>query len=174
VGCGLGIACLWQLALRNIGVGKLAKTILANWGVLDMMLMGYGAKIFGDLMIRSGAIDGISGLFQSMHLPIFLLAVVLPLAVGFFAGMTIVYVMTTFPVLLAYPGVAANPLPVLILAFAAGYCGTLLSPVHSCLVMSTSYFKSDLVRPIRRMLVPCAIILATAVGLVFLYRPTHL
>ena len=56
----------------------------------------------------------------------------------------------------------------------AGYCGTLLSPVHSCLVMSTGYFKSDLVRPIRRMLVPCAIILATAVGLVFLYASPRL
>jgi hypothetical protein len=170
VGAGLGLAGAWNLAARSIGARALLKTIFANRGVLAMMLMGYGAKAFGELMERSGAIAGISGLFQSMAMPALALAVVLPLVVGFLGGMTIVFVMTTFPVLLAYPGVSAAPLPLLTLAFAAGFCGTLLSPVHSCLVMSTAYFKSDLLRPMRRMLVPCSLVLATGVALLFVYR----
>jgi hypothetical protein len=167
VGVAFGVACLWHLAVRNVAPAALLRTVFANWGVVDMMLLGFGAKVFGELMMRSGAIAGISGLFQTMHLPVAALAILLPLAVGFFSGITLVYVMTTFPVLLAYPGVA--PVPTLVLAFAAGYCGTLLSPVHSCLVMSTKYFDSDLATPIRRMLVPCAAILLAGVGLFLAY-----
>ena len=173
VAAGLAFTSVAQLASRAIGTAALAKTLFANWGVLDMMLMGYGAKVFGDLLMRSGAIAGISDLFQSMHLPVLALAVAFPFVVGFFSGMTIVFVMTTFPVLLAYPGVNGHPLPVMVLAFAAGYCGTLMSPVHSCLVMSTKYFEADLVKPIRRMIVPCLLILATGVASMLVLRYLH-
>lgn len=169
-GIGLGFACLWHLAARNIGPGALLRAVFANRGVLGMLFLGYGAKVFGEFMIRTDAIDSIAALFQSMHLPVLILSVVLPLAVGFFAGMTIVYVLTTFPILLAFPAVAADPIPYLTLAYTAGFCGTLLSPIHSCLVLSTRYFESDLLRPIRRMLVPCAIVLATGVVLLLVYR----
>ncbi len=169
VAAGFAAACLWHLAARNIAPRRLLKAVFANYGVLDMMLLGYGAKVFGELMMRSGAIDGISGFFQSMHLPVVVLAGILPLAVGFFSGSTIVYVMTTFPVLLAYPGAAGFPLPLLVFAFAAGFCGTLISPVHACLAMTNAFFKSDLVRVIRRMLVPCGIVLAAGLALMLLY-----
>ena len=108
--------------------------------------------------------------FGAYASPLLVLAVVLPLAVGFFSGMTIVYVLTTFPLLFAFPEVAAQPLPFLVLAYTAGFCGTLLSPVHSCLVVSTRYFHSDLLHPIRRMLIPCALVLGSSVGLLLLYR----
>ncbi len=170
VGLGFGVASLWLLGTRAIGFRTLLKTVFANWGVLEMMLMGYGAKIFGDLMMRAGAIDGISALLQSMNLPVILLAIALPYAVGFFAGMTIVYVMTALPVLLTFPEVSANPLPFFVLAFAAGYCGTLMSPIHACLVLSAKYFKSDLLRPIYRMALPCLALVLTGLALFFVYR----
>lgn len=174
VAAGLVAASLWTLGTRAIGVGTLLKTIFANAGVLDMMAMGFGAKIFGDLMIRSDAIAGISSLFQGMGLPLVLLAVALPAAVGFFSGMTIVYVMTTFPVLLAFPGVTENPIPVIALGYAAGYCGTILSPVHSCLVMSARYFQSDLTVLIRRLMPACAAILAMGAGLYWFWGRVRL
>jgi hypothetical protein len=84
--------------------------------------------------------------------------------------MTIVYVSTTFPLLLGFPGVRENPLPVIALAFAAGFCGMLMSPLHSCLVVSTRYFNADLMSPIRRMIVPCGAILATGGLLMWFFR----
>jgi len=162
---GLLFAAAWHLAAGNLKPGAMARTLFVNPAILDMMLIGFGAVIFGELMVRSGAIHGISSLFVSLGLPLVLLAVVLPATVAFFSGLTIVYVSTTFPLLLAYPGVMENPLPVIALAFAAGFCGMLLSPLHSCLVVSTRYFRADLLGPIRRMIVPCGIVLAAGVGL---------
>jgi hypothetical protein len=133
-----------------------------------MMAMGFGAVIFAALMLDAKAVDGISRLFMSIGLPLALLAIVLPATVGFFSGMTIVYVSTTFPLLLGFPGVKENPLPVIALAFASGFCGMLVSPLHSCLVVSTRYFQTDVLGPIRRMAVPCLIILATGGALMWL------
>ena len=170
---GLVFAAVWHLAARHLdGIG-LFKALFSH-GVLEMMLMGLGAVIFGEMMLRSGAIEGISKLFVSAGMPLVLLAVVLPAVVGFFSGMTIIYVSTTFPLLLGYPGVSENPLPVVALAFSAGYCGMLLSPLHSCLVVSTRYFRADLLGPIKRMIVPCCVILATGGALMWLLRNVRL
>jgi hypothetical protein len=167
---GLLFAAMWHLAARTLRLGELARTLFVNPAILDMMLMGFGAVIFGEMMVLSGAIDGISAIFVSLGLPLALLAVVLPATVAFFSGMTIVYVSTTFPLLLAYPGVREHPLPVVALAFASGFCGMLLSPLHSCLVVSTRYFRADLLGPIRRMVIPCGLILATGAALMLLLR----
>jgi hypothetical protein len=167
-GAGLLFAAAWHVAAGTLSFGGLLRTLFVNPAILDMMLMGYGAVIFGEMMVRSLAIAGISSLFVGLGLPLALLAVALPATVGFFSGMTIVYVSTTFPLLLGYPGVRENPLPVIALAFAAGFCGMLLSPLHSCLVVSTRYFRADLLGPIRRMIVPCLVILATGGALMWL------
>jgi len=167
---GLVFAAAWHVVAGHLKPGELLKTLFARPAVLDMMVMGLGAVIFGEMMVQSQAIAGISSLFVSLGLPLALLAIALPAVVAFFSGMTIVYVSTTFPLLLAYPGVMDNPLPVIALAFAAGFCGMLLSPLHSCLVVSTRYFRADLLGPIRRMIVPCGAILAAGVGLMLVLR----
>jgi integral membrane protein (TIGR00529 family) len=166
---GLLFTAAWHLFARHLEFRRVLKSLFSH-SVLDMMLMGFGAVIFADLMLQSGAIDGISKLFVSLGLPLALLAIVLPATVAFFSGMTIVYVSTTFPLLLGFPGVKENPMPVIALAFAAGFCGMLISPLHSCLVMSTRYFQADLLGPIRRMIVPCAVILATGGALMWFFR----
>ncbi|HEU4339363.1 MAG TPA: DUF401 family protein [Planctomycetota bacterium] len=166
---GLLFAASWHLLAGHLKGAQVLKTLFSP-SVLDMMLMGYGAVIFSAMMLRSGAIAGISSLFVSWGLPLEFLAVALPAVVAFFSGMTIVYVSTTFPLLLGYPGVMENPLPVIALAFSAGFCGMLLSPLHSCLVVSTRYFRADLMSPIRRMIVPCCVILATGGALMMLLR----
>jgi integral membrane protein (TIGR00529 family) len=167
---GLLFAAAWHLLSGHVGAGELVKVIFTRPAVLEMTVMGFGALIFAAMMARSGAIDGISSLFVSMGLPLMVLAIAMPFAVAFFSGMTIVYVSTTFPLLLGFPGVRECPLPVIALAFAAGFCGMLVSPLHSCLVVSTRYFRADLMGPIRRMIVPCFVILATGAALWGLLR----
>jgi integral membrane protein (TIGR00529 family) len=167
---GLLFAAAWHVATGHASVSGLARAIFLRPAVLDMMLMGYGAMVFGEMMSRSGAIDGISALFLAMGLPLIALATTIPFVVAFFSGMTIVYVSTTFPLLLGFPGVKENPLPVIALAFAAGFCGMLVSPLHSCLVVSTRYFRADLLGPIRRMALPCLVILATGGALMWLLQ----
>ena len=54
--------------------------------------------------------------------------------------------------------------------FGAGFLGTLLSPIHACLVLGCEYFKGSLFRCILTMAPPTLIILGASVGLWALYR----
>jgi hypothetical protein len=56
-----------------------------------------------------------------------------------------------------------------VLAFAAGFIGVLLSPVHLCLALTRDYFHADWA-PLYRLLLPSVALLgATAVGLWFIW-----
>jgi hypothetical protein len=77
--------------------------------------------------------------------------------------------MTTFPLLLALPAVGADPIPYIILAFTAGFMGTMLSPLHACLVLSSQYFKGSLGRVILRLARPAIGVLAMGFALWALY-----
>ena len=68
-----------------------------------------------------------------------------PLGVGILTGNTVAFVASTFPLLsgLMMPEGAID-YRLLYLAFAGGFVGMLLSPVHLCLALTKDYFKAEL------------------------------
>jgi hypothetical protein len=48
----------------------------------------------------------------------------------------------------------AEVAPTLALAYACGYAGMLLSPVHICLVVTNEHFKTDLGRSLAKLALP--------------------
>jgi hypothetical protein len=79
---------------------------------------------------------------------------------GMLTGLTVGFVGSTFPLLISISGGA--PLSNMTLAFAAGFIGVLLSPVHLCLVLTKEYFKADMWGIYKRMLPASAVIFAAA------------
>jgi integral membrane protein (TIGR00529 family) len=171
VAIAMAFTILWHLAARNIGPAALLKGIFCSGEYLGMLVLGIGAKIFAEMMQRSGSIDGITAFFGALGLPVLLLVIVLPLVVGFFSGLNIVFVTTTYPILLGFglPEDTAGRLPYFVLAFAAGGCGTILTPLHACFTLTIAYFKADLLGTLRRFAPAAVLTLAAAVGLFFLY-----
>jgi integral membrane protein (TIGR00529 family) len=170
----LGAGILWAAAAaclrRAAGPVGLLRAVFANRGFWGFVVMAFGVKFFGGLLDRSGALAELGAFFSSTATPPFWLAVVLPFVAGMISGITIVYVSTAFPVLLAVPAVAADPLPFLVLAYGAGFVGTLLSPIHACLALGCAWFKGALWRTVVFLLAPSALMLAATAGLFFLYR----
>jgi hypothetical protein len=121
------------------------------------------------MLQQSGAVGQISLFFRNSGLHQLVIVTVLPFVVGFVAGITIVYCMTTFPLLLALPAVSADPIPYIVLAFTAGFMGTMLSPLHACLVLSSQYFKGSMGRVILRLARPAIGVLAMGFALWLLY-----
>jgi len=78
-------------------------------------------------------------------------------------GLTIAFVGITFPFLLPLMG-GMSPEPGLVaFAFASGFAGVMLSPVHLCLVLTREYFGADFAQVYHRLLLPSLLVLATAV-----------
>ncbi|MBF0327921.1 MAG: DUF401 family protein [Nitrospirae bacterium] len=132
----------------------------------DVLLLIAGMMIFKFTMDRSGAVEQLSQYFTAQGIPVLPILIGLPFISGLLTGLTIGYVGSTFPLLISIAGgVHLNEIT---LAFAAGFVGVLLSPVHLCLVLTREYFKADMAGIYRRIIPGCAVIMAAALAEYFL------
>jgi hypothetical protein len=97
----------------------------------------------------------------------------LPFLAGLVTGVAVGFAGTTFPLiigLVTVPGSALTPVSVLPLAFAMGYAGMMLSPLHLCLLLTRDYFGANLLK-IYRYLIPCsAVIMLTGIAMHILFK----
>ncbi|MEK7713717.1 MAG: DUF401 family protein [Deltaproteobacteria bacterium] len=128
---------------------------------LDVVLLILGVMLFKELMEMTGAVNNIGELLLSWGIPLMPLLVILPFISGLLTGVTVGFVGSTFPLLMhLMPGF---PIGAVSLAFASGFIGVLLSPVHVCLVLTREYFGADMWGIYRKMLPACAILFGVAV-----------
>jgi uncharacterized protein len=109
---------------------------------LEVLVMILGIMLFKESMEASGSVVNISEFFVHQKIPLLPILCLLPFMTGFLTGITVGFVGSTFPLLISITGGAS--LAHISLAFAAGFLGVLLSPVHLCLVLTKEYFKADL------------------------------
>lgn len=107
----------------------------------EVFLLIAGVMLLKGMMEASGAVDGLNKYFLETGVPLAIVAFSLPFVAGLLTGLTVGFVGSTFPLLLAMSG---KDLPLLSFAFVSGYTGVLLSPVHLCLVLTREYFKADM------------------------------
>ena len=128
-----------------------------------------GIMIFQEVLRVTGALKGVSSFFAASHLPIYLVLILIPFIAGLMTGLTVGYVGITFPLLLPLMG-GATPSPGLVaLAFASGFAGVMLSPIHLCYVLTCEYFQADIARVYHRLFVPSALVLAAALIPLYVY-----
>ena len=128
-----------------------------------------GIMIFQEVLRTSGALAGIYSFFVAFHLPVLLVLTLIPFIAGLMTGLTVGYVGITFPLLLPLMGGATPSAGLVALAFASGFCGVMLSPVHLCYVLTCNYFQADIARVYHRLLIPSALVLASAAIPLYLY-----
>jgi len=147
------------------GPGKLWK-LLRHGFSLDVATLILGVMLFKETMDATGAVDNISLFFTESGVPLMLTLILLPFMAGMLTGITVGYIGATFPLIASLAG-GGTP-EALALAFAAGFVGVLLSPVHVCLVLTQEYFGADMAGIYRKMYLPAMAVLASAAVLYFL------
>jgi integral membrane protein (TIGR00529 family) len=134
----------------------------------DVIVLIIGVMVFKEAMEYSGAVGNLSRLFIEQGIPTAPILFLLPFVTGILTGLTVGFVGSTFPLLLSLAG---NISPADIsFAFASGFLGVLLSPVHICLVLTREYFRADLWGIYKFMLPGCAIIFCGAVAQYLILR----
>ena len=153
------------MVMGRPGRGDMVR-VLRHGASLDVVMLIFGVMLFKNTMEATGAVEGISSFFVSSGVPIIPTLIAIPLAAGLLTGITIGYVGATFPLLVSLPG-GSSP-EAIVLAFAAGFVGVLLSPTHVCLILTREYFHASLTGIYRRMALPAAVLMAAAVALYLL------
>jgi uncharacterized protein len=127
---------------------------------LDVIVLILGVMFFKEAMETSGAVKNMSEFFVQEGIPVFPILFFLPFITGILTGLTVGFVGSTFPLIMSIAGTSIGPIS---FAFASGFLGVLLSPVHICLVLTREYFKADIWGIYKLMIPGCIIILIGAV-----------
>jgi hypothetical protein len=124
-----------------------------------------GVAAYNHVLTGANVIDAVPALFVRLHMPPVLALCLVPMMLGLITGVTLGAIAVSFPLLLPLMGGASVDMSLVMLAFASGFVGCLLSPVHLCLVLSRQYFKADLGRSYRLLLAPCLVVMVVAVAI---------
>ncbi|MBN1882360.1 MAG: DUF401 family protein [Deltaproteobacteria bacterium] len=157
------IVFFFSALLYRIGIAEVWEIIKTNfsWKFVTLVM---GILIFKEVLEVTDAVTEIAMDMNRLGIPTLLVLMVLPFVIGISTGMTMAYVGITFPILMPFFDAAEFPMVAFMLAYAGGYAGVLLSPVHLCLVLTTEYFHADLGAVYREIIKPVAAMLLVAVA----------
>ena len=122
---------------------------------LEIIILILSVMLFKEAMEASGAVKNVSQFFMKGGIPTLPILFLLPFVTGLLTGITIGFVGSTFPLILSM--VDNTSMGTISFAFASGFLGVLLSPVHICLILTREYFKADL-WGMYKMIIPASLI----------------
>ena len=165
VGVVCGIAVLqWQ---RPVPAEKWKKVLMSKrtLGLLMLVVLAriYGAFIETQLPDGTFLMDHIRGELNDFGIPLFALVIVIPFISGLTTGVTIGYIGVSFPVVLSLAGpTPAELYSAIILGYTCGYLGMMLSPVHTCIIVTIQYFRTSLSGGLGGLLLPVSFVFTGA------------
>jgi len=128
---------------------------------IDVIILILGVMIFKEAMEYSGAVKNLSQFFIEEGVPTFPILFLLPFVTGLLTGLTVGFVGSAFPLIISIAG--STSISSISFAFASGFLGVLLSPVHICLILTREYFKADLWGIYKMMIPACIIVFCGAI-----------
>ena len=152
--CAAGPRALVQAS----GMLRSART----WG---MLLVVAGVQMFAAALkcplTQSGEtlVTRMAAEFLAAGIPVVAVMVIVPAVAGFVTGIAVGFVGVSFPLVFGLLGDApttAQLAATTMLAYASGYTGMMLSPIHICFVVTSEYFKLPSILPAYRYLTGAA------------------
>lgn len=154
----LGIMVILLLIYFRYSIRRAVKSL--RYGLSrDVIILILGVVFFKETLEVSGAVSNISRFFTESSIPLLPVLFVLPFLTGLLTGITVGFVGSTFPLILSFAG--ADPYA-FSFAFASGFLGVLLSPVHVCLILTREYFKADMLGIFKKTIPAASVILGVA------------
>jgi integral membrane protein (TIGR00529 family) len=173
---GLIISLLFAIAwiwFENRLPAKKSRAIVFNMKMFNMVYMVVAILVFKGILDDSDAVRDISNELIRLHIPLFLIAVILPFIVGVFTGITIAFVGSTFPILISLvqaQGAAGFMPAYMMIGLVCGFAGVLLSPLHLCLLLSNQYFETPLTPVYHHLWRPCSFMMVAAMAYFWILR----
>ncbi|MFW6107738.1 MAG: DUF401 family protein [bacterium] len=161
LGALFAVICVLLKANR---VGRRAGWALVRGAVtLKLVALVMGVCVLKELLRSSGTAQDIAAYLQSTGLPGPIVIGSVLFVVGMLLGYSFGFVAICYPMLLPMlaPGGTVN-YPLAAFAFAMGFLGVLLSPVHLCLVLSREHFDAPWGGVYRQFIGPALLVFATA------------
>jgi len=133
---------------------------------LSMLLLIISVMVFKRVFEVSGAFSVIPTIFSDWGLSPLIILFFAPFLAGLLTGITSAFVGIAFPILLPLMIRSQPNLTYVMLAYAGGFAGVLLSPFHLCLIVTREYFKADLRKLYKLLFLPVTFVVLVALLIV--------
>ena len=135
-----------------------------------LVLVVISAMVFMYALGEVEAGNSMGAEMKDLGMPVVVVVAVLPFIAGIVLGVAVGFVGTSFPIVL--PLAAGNSVPVayVMLAYAFGHMGQMLSPIHICQIVTLEYFKSNYREVYPRIIPPAILTACGACGLFVLMK----
>jgi hypothetical protein len=129
---------------------------LATMVVIILMVRIYGSFIEAEL---DGApiVSTMAAQMQQFGIPTLPLIIALPFLTGMTMGVSLGFVGASLPVIMALLGpdpTFSLVISTLVFSYVTGFMGTMLSPLHVCMIVTSEYYKTDLMKSYRPIVLP--------------------
>lgn len=170
----IAISLVWiiltALISKKLKPLAIVKILFTKLHIYQMMLIVVSVFVFTDVLKASTATADLLAFFnggdagtQISFTYLMISAICLPFITGALTGMTIAFVGITFPLIFAIIGPNVNIFPWAMLAYVSGLSGVMLSPLHLCLVLTTAYYGTTLMKVYKSLIPIVAMVLASAI-----------
>ena len=145
---------------------KMLKEIIRNDVDLSVVILIASIMIFKRILQVSGGIEIIPEAFAKLGVHPFIVLFSIPFFIGMLTGLTPAALGIGLPVLLPIIVQGEPNLYYAMLAFTGAFVGVMSSPMHLCLAVTKNYFKADMGKMYKMLILPLTIITLSALILV--------
>ena len=161
------------LSLVFLNVNKLSlktlKEIIRNDIDLNVVILIVSIMIFKRMLQVSGGVEIIPGAFAKLGIHPFIVLFIIPFFIATMTGLGTAALGIGLPVLLPIIIVQGETnLYYAMLAFSGSFSGVMISPMHLCLVVTKNYFKADMGKIYKMLILPLIITTLSALILVII------
>ena len=166
----LGFVILLLIFTRKVKF-KAILIIFKETVTFDVVVLILGVMIFKGLLDSSGAVKVMPEQMMRLGIPKMAVVGIIPLTIGVLTGVTSAFVGVSYPILLPFLIPHQVDWGLVMLIYACGFIGVMLSPVHFCLILTKDYFRADLLKVYKLILPPSLLLILLALLLVLLGYP---
>ena len=129
------------------------KGILKQTLDISIVLLIIGVMFYKSLIVHTGAARLFLEHLKALEIPMPLAAFTLAWVIGFAVGIEVGFAAIVLPLLIGFIGTGnLFNLWNFMLVFGGGFMGIMLSPMHLCLILSAKYYKAELSRVYRALI----------------------
>jgi len=145
---------------------KMLKEIIRNDIDLSVVILIASIMIFKRILQVSGGIEIIPEAFAKLGVHPYIVLFIVPFFIATMTGMGTAALGIGLPVLLPIIVQGEANLYYAMLAFTGNFVGQMISPMHLCLVVTRNYFKVDMGKIYKMLILPLTIIILSSLVLV--------
>jgi uncharacterized protein len=168
---GLGVCLLWVIVQNRPPCRRVLRSLVSRSST-GLLILICGIMAFKGVLMESQAVGLIQEEMVRYGIPPLAVLMAVPFLAGFITGIAVGFVGASFPLVIALLAgrTGVDYLAHATLAYAFGYMGMMLSPVHVCLLVTRDYFRAELGASYRHLAAPVGVVLTSTLAYFALLR----